>query len=115
MNGQKCNLLTDPPYGIKANKQTLGTGKKQFYRGENWDNEVPDFFYVLTLIDKAIIWGGNYFTFLCALNNLRFTALPIFITLYACVAVIRCLSLGLLTACKKFFNECASFLSNKCA
>ena len=61
MNGQKCNLLTDPPYGIKANKQTLGTGKKQFYRGKNWDNEVPDFFYVLTLIDKAIIWGGNYF------------------------------------------------------
>ena len=61
MNGQKCNLLTDPPYGIKANKQTLGTGKKQFYRGENWDNEVPDFFYVLTLIYKAIIWGGNYF------------------------------------------------------
>jgi DNA modification methylase len=62
MNGQKCNLLTDPPYGIKANKQTLGAGKKEFYRGENWDNEVPDFFYVLTLVDKAIIWGGNYFS-----------------------------------------------------
>ncbi len=62
INGHKCNLLTDPPYGIKANKQTLGTGKKQFYRGENWDNQVPDFFYVLALIDKAIIWGGNYFT-----------------------------------------------------
>jgi DNA modification methylase len=62
MDGKKCNLLTDPPYGIKANKQTLGTGKKQFHRGENWDNEVPDFFYVLELIDKAIIWGGNYFT-----------------------------------------------------
>ena len=61
MNGQKCNLLTDPPYGIKANKQTLGTGKKQFHRGDDWDNEVPDFFYVLTLVDKAIIWGGNYF------------------------------------------------------
>jgi hypothetical protein len=61
MNGEKCNLVTDPPYGIKANKQTLGTGKKQFHRGENWDNEVPDFFYVLALIDKAIIWGGNYF------------------------------------------------------
>jgi DNA modification methylase len=59
--GEKCNLLTDPPYGIKANKQTLGTGKKQFHRGEDWDNEVPDFFYVLALIDKAIIWGGNYF------------------------------------------------------
>lgn len=62
MNGEKCNLLTDPPYGIKANKQTLGTGKKQFYRGENWDNEIPDFFYVLHLTDKSIIWGGNYFT-----------------------------------------------------
>ena len=61
MNGQKCNLLTDPPYGIKANKQTLGTGKKQFHRGDDWDNEVPDFFYVLALVDKAIIWGGNYF------------------------------------------------------
>jgi len=58
----KCNLLTDPPYGIKANKQTLGSGKKQFHRGEDWDNEVPDFFYILALIDKAIIWGGNYFT-----------------------------------------------------
>jgi DNA modification methylase len=62
IKGDKCNLLTDPPYGIKANKQTLGTGKKQFHRGDDWDNEVPDFFYVLALIDKAIIWGGHYFT-----------------------------------------------------
>jgi DNA modification methylase len=62
MDGQKCNLLTDPPYGIKANKQTLGTGKKQFHRGEDWDNEVPDFFYILELVDRSIIWGGNYFT-----------------------------------------------------
>jgi DNA modification methylase len=63
LNGNNVDLVfTDPPYGIKANKQTLGTGKKQFHRGENWDNEVPDFFYVLELIDKAIIWGGNYFT-----------------------------------------------------
>ena len=61
MDGDRCNLVTDPPYGIKANKQTLGTGKKQFHRGEDWDNQVPDFFYVLALIDKAIIWGGNYF------------------------------------------------------
>jgi len=62
MDGQKCNLLTDPPYGINANKQTLGTGKKQFHRGEDWDKEIPDFFYVLSLTDRAIIWGGNYFT-----------------------------------------------------
>jgi hypothetical protein len=69
INNEKCNLLTDPPYGIKANKQTLGTGKKQFHRGEDWDNEVPDFFYVLALIDKAIIWGGNYFADRLDVNN----------------------------------------------
>ena len=68
-NGDKCNLLTDPPYGIKANKQTLGTGKKQFHRGDDWDNEVPDFYYILTLVDKAIIWGGNYFTSRLESNN----------------------------------------------
>ena len=62
MNGEQCNLLTDPPYGINANKQTLGLGKKQFHRGDSWDSEVPDFYYILALVDKAIIWGGNYFT-----------------------------------------------------
>jgi DNA modification methylase len=62
MDGEKCNLITDPPYGINANKQTLGTGKKQFYRGDSWDTEVPNFYYILTLVNKAIIWGGNYFT-----------------------------------------------------
>ncbi len=69
MDGDKCNLLTDPPYGINANKQTLGTGKKQFHRGENWDNEVPDFYYVLQFVDKAIIWGGNYFADKLPINN----------------------------------------------
>ena len=33
MNGENADILTDPPYGINANKQTLGTGKKQFHRG----------------------------------------------------------------------------------
>jgi hypothetical protein len=69
MDGDKCNLITDPPYGINANKQTLGTGKKQFHRGENWDNEVPDFYYVLQFVDKAIIWGGNYFADKLPINN----------------------------------------------
>jgi DNA modification methylase len=69
MNGEKCNLLTDPPYGINANKQTLGKGKKEFHRGENWDNEIPDFYYVLKFIDKAIIWGGNYFADKLPVNN----------------------------------------------
>ena len=61
MNGRKADILTDPPYGINANKQTLGTGKKQFHRGDNWDSKVPDFFYVLNSCELAIIWGGNYF------------------------------------------------------
>jgi DNA modification methylase len=61
MNGEKADMLTDPPYGINANKQTLGSGKKEFERGGSWDNEVPDFFYLLAIFDKAIIWGGNYF------------------------------------------------------
>jgi DNA modification methylase len=69
MNGQEVNLLTDPPYGINANKQTLGTGKKKFHRGENWDIEVPDFYYVLALVNKAIIWGGNYFADKLPINN----------------------------------------------
>jgi DNA modification methylase len=69
MDGQEVNLLTDPPYGINANKQTLGTGKKQFYRGDNWDVEVPDFYYILALVNKAIIWGGNYFADKLPINN----------------------------------------------
>lgn len=69
INGQEVNLLTDPPYGINANKQTLGTGKKKFYRGDDWDVEVPDFYYVLALVNKAIIWGGNYFADKLPINN----------------------------------------------
>jgi DNA modification methylase len=69
MNGQEVNLLTDPPYGINANKQTLGTGKKKFHRGEDWDIKVPDFYYVLELVNQAIIWGGNYFADKLPINN----------------------------------------------
>tara|TARA_R110000772_G_scaffold216297_1_gene326815 strand:- start:21 stop:626 length:606 start_codon:yes stop_codon:yes gene_type:complete len=56
-------VVTDPPYGINANKQTLGAGKKQFKRGGDWDSQTPDvsnlFIYPQC---KYIIWGGNYFT-----------------------------------------------------
>lgn len=61
MNGEKFDLLTDPPYGINANKENLGKGKKQFYRGDDWDSSIPNFFHVLSLFNKYIIWGGNYF------------------------------------------------------
>ena len=54
-------LVTDPPYGINANKQTLGNGKKKFERGEEWDSAKPDILHLLTYCKTHVIWGGNYF------------------------------------------------------
>ncbi len=63
-------LVTDPPYGIGANKQTLGSGKKDFHRGDaDWDAEVPDIRPLLSMGCKAIIWGGNYFADILPANN----------------------------------------------
>lgn len=58
-------LLTDPPYGIGADKMTLGNGKKKIYRGnEGWDSLPPDDKTIDAVISTAahsIVWGGNYF------------------------------------------------------
>lgn len=58
--------LVDPPYGISANKMTLGNGKKKIYRGlNNWDNEIPkaEYFKELFRVSKnQVVWGGNYMT-----------------------------------------------------
>jgi site-specific DNA-methyltransferase (adenine-specific) len=58
--------ICDPPYGIGANKMTLGNGKKRIYRGQNdWDNSIPSqkYFDELKRVSKnQIIWGGNYMT-----------------------------------------------------
>ena len=58
--------IVDPPYGIGANKMTLGNGKKKIYRGENdWDSKIPneEYFKELFRVSKnQIIWGGNYMT-----------------------------------------------------
>ena len=54
-------VVTDPPYGIDANKMTLGTGKKQFHRGGDWDQARPDVDSLIGIAPKAIVWGGNYF------------------------------------------------------
>jgi site-specific DNA-methyltransferase (adenine-specific) len=57
--------IVDPPYGIGANKMTLGNGKNKIYRGEkDWDLEIPPKPYWIELkrVSKnQIIWGGNYF------------------------------------------------------
>lgn len=54
-------VITDPPYGICANKQTLGKGKKAFYRGGDWDDGTPDIRWIPGFAAWFCIWGGNYF------------------------------------------------------
>ena len=55
-------VITDPPYGISANKQTLGKGKKDFHRGGDWDDQKPDVSWIPTFAQWWCIWGGNYFS-----------------------------------------------------
>ncbi len=58
--------ICDPPYGIGANKMTLGNGKKKIFRGLNdWDLSIPssEYFTELFRVSKnQIVWGGNYMT-----------------------------------------------------
>jgi site-specific DNA-methyltransferase (adenine-specific) len=53
--------ITDPPYGINANKQTLGKGKKDFSRGGEWDATAPDLALCVASARLLCFWGGNYF------------------------------------------------------
>ena len=59
--GKVDAVITDPPYGIGANRQTLGKGKKDFDRGGNWDDTAPDVGMWLASADLVCFWGGNYF------------------------------------------------------
>ena len=62
MNGNEADMvMTDPPYGINAEKMTMGTGKRDFHRGEDWDKERPDISIAFDLAPLVCIWGGNYF------------------------------------------------------
>jgi len=74
MDGAKAKLLlTDPPYGIKADKGFSGAGgfdgkgkpiERRHYRDE-WDSERPEkdvFDYICLMAENAIIFGGNFFT-----------------------------------------------------
>lgn len=65
-------LLTDPPYGIKADKGFSGScgfaGKsrpiaRRTYK-DDWDSNRPSFdafSSIITLAEASIIWGGNFF------------------------------------------------------
>lgn len=66
-------VLTDPPYGINADKGVGGShlGKVRKYVG-GWDNESPSqllFNELLRVGKKVIIFGGNYFTDKLCQNN----------------------------------------------
>jgi site-specific DNA-methyltransferase (adenine-specific) len=55
-------VLTDPPYGIGANRMTLGNGQRRIYRGEgDWDSRPADISAIIALGVDTVIWGGNYF------------------------------------------------------
>ena len=55
-------VVTDPPYGISANRMTLGSGRKEFARGSDWDADRPDIAWIPTFARWFCIWGGNYFS-----------------------------------------------------
>lgn len=59
-------VLTDPPYGIGADKGTNGFGnaKNRTYK-TNWDYKTPSeeiFKEIIRVSKNQIIFGGNYFT-----------------------------------------------------
>lgn len=58
--------ICDPPYGIGANKMTLGNGKTKIFRGsDDWDKCAPpsEYFKELQRVSvNQIIWGANHFT-----------------------------------------------------
>lgn len=67
--GQIDLLMIDPPYGIKADKMTMGNGKKEFYRGSDWDNLKPNIMPLLNIAQYSCIWGGNYYADILPVNN----------------------------------------------
>ncbi len=66
--GRVPAILTDPPYGIGADKAAAKSEGKfgwSFYGRTNWDSERPPravFEAMLSRSRAQIIWGGNYFT-----------------------------------------------------
>lgn len=62
-------VITDPPYGISANKMTLGKGKKEFDRAGSWDDGRPDISWIPDFARWFCIWGGNYFADVLAPTN----------------------------------------------
>jgi len=57
-------IITDPPYGINADRRRAECGGWKRYRQTGWDKERPSkevFKEMLRVSKNQIIWGGNYF------------------------------------------------------
>lgn len=56
--------IVDPPYGIGANRMTLGNGKKKIFRGSSdWDDSIPskEYWDELFRVSKdQVVWGANH-------------------------------------------------------
>ena len=66
-------IVTDPPYGKKADKGTngFGTSKNRRYQG-GWDNQRPDkqvFDEMFRISKNLIIFGANYFCDMLPFSN----------------------------------------------
>lgn len=60
-------VLTDPPYGINADKGVggFGTSKTDKHYKDDWDKKTPSqeyFTEMLRVGKKVVIFGGNFFT-----------------------------------------------------
>ena len=60
--GKVDAVVTDPPYGIGANRMTLGTGRRNYSQGGNWDDEKLDVSWIPVMGRWWCVWGGNYFS-----------------------------------------------------
>lgn len=72
-NGSVDLIITDPPYGKKADRGTNGFGaaKNRRYTG-GWDQAIPTpeyFSEMLRVAKNVVIFGGNYFCHLLPPTN----------------------------------------------
>lgn len=62
---EPCDLLlTDPPYGINAGRQSFGKWRTSRMEKSDWDQETPPAWLLESMMEAAekhIVWGGNYY------------------------------------------------------
>jgi len=60
--GKVDAVVTDPPYGISADRMNLGgCVASRMEKEAVWDNEPADLSWLDNMDCQKIVWGGNYF------------------------------------------------------